>query len=111
MRYLTEDIVLELDAMKCRGCGLCVEVCPHGVFQMSGGKAVISDRGACMQCGACSRNCRFGALKTEPGVGCAAAIVIGAITGTEPNCGGDAGSGCCGDAGTTKGKKRRIPCC
>jgi hypothetical protein len=72
------------------------------VFTLRDGKAWITDRGACMQCGACSKNCRFGALKTESGVGCAAAIVIGAIRGTEPTCGGDSGGSCCcsGPSGT-----------
>jgi NAD-dependent dihydropyrimidine dehydrogenase PreA subunit len=95
MRYITDEIVLELDLEKCTGCGFCIDVCPHEVFTLRDGKARITDRGACMQCGACSKNCRFGALKTESGVGCAAAIVMGAILGTEPTCGGDSGGSCC----------------
>jgi len=49
-----------------------------------------------MECGACARNCEFGALSVNAGVGCAAAVINGIIRGTEPDCdcGKSAGS-CC----------------
>ncbi len=52
----------------------------------------IRDLNACMECGACARNCPFGAITVNAGVGCATGIIIGALTGTEPNC---CGSGSC----------------
>jgi len=64
-----------------------MDVCPHGVFETVNGKVGITDRDLCMECGACARNCPFGAIRVEQGVGCAAAILIGLLTGTEPSCG------------------------
>ena len=92
LRYLPNVVSLELDAGKCTGCGMCVTVCPHAVFQIENGKARIADRDACMECGACARNCPEGALSVQAGVGCAAAIIIGALCGSKPNC--DCSSSC-----------------
>jgi NAD-dependent dihydropyrimidine dehydrogenase PreA subunit len=49
------------------------------VFQRQDGKVVLADRDACMECGACARNCAFGAISVEQGVGCAAAIIVGSL--------------------------------
>lgn len=87
MKYLKNVVTLQYDAAKCTGCGRCLEVCPHRVFQPDGKKVKIADRDACMECGACKRNCAFDAIKVEQGVGCAAAVIIGFFTGTEPTCG------------------------
>lgn len=94
MRYLADVTTLAYDAEKCAGCGRCVEVCPHGVFVMRDKRAAVTDRDRCMECGACQRNCDFGALSVNAGVGCAAAIITGLLTGKEPTCGCD-DSGCC----------------
>jgi ferredoxin len=95
LRYLANVSTLRLDESRCIGCELCVTVCPHAVFRMENKKASIVDRDACMECGACARNCPVGALEVETGVGCAAAVLIGAFKGTTPDC-GCGGSGCCG---------------
>ena len=87
LRYLTDVVTLTLDEGKCNGCGMCMAVCPHGVFALEQGKAQIIDRDACMECGACAKNCPSEAISVEAGVGCAAAIIIGALTGSEPDCG------------------------
>jgi ferredoxin len=98
MKYLPDVVTLELDVEKCTGCGMCVVVCPHKVFEIENRKSKIVDRDACMECGACAMNCEFGAISVESGVGCAAGVIIGAIRGTEPTCGCDSspGSGYCG---------------
>jgi len=99
MKYLLNVTSLNYSADSCRGCGRCVEVCPHGVFAMHAKRVVITDRDSCMECGACSRNCDFGAITVNAGVGCASAILTGMITGGEPTCGCSepaAGTGCCG---------------
>jgi NAD-dependent dihydropyrimidine dehydrogenase PreA subunit len=91
LRYLAGVVTLELDTERCTGCQMCTEVCPHGVFVMEDGKAAIVDRDACMECGACARNCAAEAISVSSGVGCAAAVIKGKLEGTDPNC------GCCGE--------------
>ena len=41
------------------------------------------------------KNCASEAISVQAGVGCVAAILKGAITGTEPNCGCEDESSCC----------------
>ncbi len=91
MRYIDGVVSLKLDESACVGCRLCTLVCPHAVFEMVDRKAVIRDRDACMECGACAMNCAAGAITVEAGVGCAAAIINGWLRGTEPDC----DVGCC----------------
>lgn len=69
MRYLEDVSTLVFDKERCVGCGLCSVVCPHGVFEMSGGKASIVDLDGCMECGACVNNCPVNAIEVTPGVG------------------------------------------
>lgn len=87
MRYLTNVATLKFSPEKCTGCARCVEVCPHEVFMMDGKRAKIIDQDACMECGACARNCAYGALTVNSGVGCASALINGMITGSSPTCG------------------------
>ncbi len=68
-KYIRNVATLKLDSDKCTGCGMCKTVCPHGVFEMREGKAVISDLDSCMECGACVKNCSFKALSVNKGVG------------------------------------------
>lgn len=84
--YLKNVVTLELDAERCIGCGQCINVCPHQVFAMAGDKVRFANRDGCMECGACALNCPVEALKVNAGVGCAAAIIQGWITGKEPSC-------------------------
>ena len=93
-KYLKDVVSLSHDVEKCNGCGRCTEVCPHAVFDVAEGKPRISDRDLCMECGACSLNCPANAITVNPGVGCAAAVIFGWLTGTEPSCGGPDGE-CC----------------
>lgn len=86
LRYVEDAVTLAYDADKCTGCRRCTEVCPHRVFEMRDKRAVLVDRGACIECGACKRNCASGAIQVDAGVGCAAAIINGWIHGTEPSC-------------------------
>ena len=101
MRYLESTVTLSFDPAACNGCRRCVQVCPHAVFAMDAEskRAQVVDRGACMECGACAKNCEVGAIHVRAGVGCAAAVISGKLSGTAPTCGCATGSsgatGCC----------------
>ena len=88
--------IITIDDEKCNGCGMCVGVCPHGVFVIENRKANIVDRDACMECGACALNCPEEALSVDAGVGCATAVITSTIRGTESTCDCCEDSSCCG---------------
>jgi NAD-dependent dihydropyrimidine dehydrogenase PreA subunit len=97
MKYLANVTTLQYSPDKCAGCGRCVEVCPQGVFELRDKRAELADRDRCMECGACALNCEFGAITVNAGVGCAAAIINGMVTGGPPSCDcGNASAACCG---------------
>lgn len=98
MTYIKNVVTLQYDAEKCIGCDMCTIVCPHAVFERMNGKVAIRDMNACMECGACERNCPTNAITVRSGVGCAAGILSGMISGGEPCCGpsdDDCSSACC----------------
>ncbi len=95
MRYLSNVVTLKFFEEKCTGCEKCIEVCPHGVFIMRRKKAALVDKDLCIECGACARNCVFGAIRVNAGVGCATAIINGIMQGGEPSCSCDAASTSC----------------
>jgi NAD-dependent dihydropyrimidine dehydrogenase PreA subunit len=87
MIYLKDVVTLGMEPDKCVGCKMCLLVCPHAVFALNNGTAVIKDRDACIECGACSKNCPADAITVRPGVGCAAAVINTAL--------GRKGDACC----------------
>lgn len=76
-RYIDGAAILKLNEEACVGCGMCVTVCPHRIFELEGKKARIVDYNACMECGACATNCPTEAIYVNPddGCGCAAYII------------------------------------
>jgi len=86
--YLRDVVTLSLSEEECTGCGMCLEVCPHGVLARHNGKVTVQTRDACMECGACARNCPASAVSVRSGVGCAAAVINSAL-------GRDSSSCCC----------------
>jgi len=51
-----------------------------------------------MECGACARNCQFGALSVKSGVVCAAGILNGILNNKKPSC-------------DSAMEKKNEPCC
>ena len=91
---------LEYDPELCINCEMCSIVCPHGVFASGERVAQVVRREACMECGACQRNCPTSAITVDSGVGCAAAMIRAALTGKkEVTCGSITGPSCCGGGG------------
>ncbi|HLP74932.1 MAG TPA: mercury methylation ferredoxin HgcB [Bacteroidales bacterium] len=93
--YLPDVVTLSLCEQTCNGCGICVKVCPHEVFEISGKKAHIIRKDHCMECGACAINCQTGAISVRSGVGCAAGIINGILRNTEPTCDCSGSKNCC----------------
>jgi ferredoxin len=88
----------------CINCGMCVAVCPHGVFAPNGRVVELVAAEACMECGACMRNCPVDAIQVESGVGCAAAMIGAALRGRpldEAGCGDET---CCGGSAPETGE-------
>jgi len=96
-RYLKNVTTLKCNTDKCVGCGRCIEVCPHEVFEIYEKKAQIIEKDLCIECGACALNCPTEAINVNAGVGCAAAIIYSWFTGNEPTCGCSDGNSknCC----------------
>lgn len=95
-KYLKNVVTLKLIQDKCIGCGMCLNVCPHNVFELKDGKAKVSDKDSCMECGACAKNCPVSAIEVKSGAGCAMSIIIGKLTGSEPTCGcAEENDSCC----------------
>lgn len=72
---------LEYNAKKCTGCEMCTIVCPMRIFKMRGKKAYPDTKEKCIECGACMRNCAYGAIKVDAGPGCAAAVLASNFKG------------------------------
>lgn len=62
-----EDARITIDAEKCNGCGLCVDVCKDLSLVMKDGKAVESGQAVfgCIACSHCMAICPTGAIKIE----------------------------------------------
>ncbi|NIA03323.1 MAG: 4Fe-4S dicluster domain-containing protein [Nitrospirae bacterium] len=91
-----ESNTLEYDPGLCINCGMCSIVCPHGVFSHNEKVARLVDPLSCMECGACQLNCPTGAISVDSGVGCAYAMIMAALKGSdEVSCGCDDDPCCC----------------
>ena len=68
-----------IEKEQCVGCQICSWVCPHGVIEMEGKKAVPIHSDRCIECGACAVNCDYGAVHVTKGTGCLWMIVKEAL--------------------------------
>ncbi len=75
-----QSTTLEFKQELCNGCGMCINVCPHAVFELNHRTVRVVHGEACMECGACQLNCPMNAIRVESGVGCAAAMMRAALT-------------------------------
>ena len=85
--YLKNVSSLKYEESKCTGCGICAIVCPHRILKIVQRKIEIANKDSCMECGACMINCQEEAISVRQGVGCAAAVINGFFTKSEPSCG------------------------
>ncbi len=74
-KYLPGVSTLKLNCDACIGCALCLEVCPHQVFELRDQKSHIVRLNDCMECGACAINCPVSAINVDSGVGCASSLL------------------------------------
>jgi len=72
-RSLIAYVILE---DKCKGCGLCVKVCPQEGISGAQKQPHEIDQVKCIQCGACFEACRLDAIQVVP----KAAVAAGRVT-------------------------------
>jgi len=72
-RSLIAYVILE---DKCKGCGLCVKVCPQEGISGAQKQPHEIDQVKCIQCGACFEACRLDAIQVVP----KAAVAAGQVT-------------------------------
>ncbi len=70
---VTSNWIMEIDPVKCKGCGLCVKVCPVQAINIAeehqNGKRrrwAMLDTSLCLGCGSCYPTCNLDALHMRP---------------------------------------------
>jgi len=57
----TRTVAAKVDAEKCTGCGICVNICPVEAISLANGVAVVDEK-MCTACGLCVNECPNGAI-------------------------------------------------
>ena len=66
-------VKITIDVERCKGCGLCVRLCPKNIVALSKTKlnskgyhpAEVTDIEACVACASCARTCPDTAIEIE----------------------------------------------
>jgi NADH-quinone oxidoreductase subunit F len=53
----------EINAQKCKGCGLCVKACPTQAISGEKKQPHVINQDLCIKCGACAKVCNLGAVE------------------------------------------------
>lgn len=53
---------INIDKVKCIGCGVCTEICPGNLLLLKNEKAMIRDVRDCWGCTACVKACKVNAI-------------------------------------------------
>lgn len=53
----------EINAVRCKGCGLCIKSCPAGAITGEKKKPHLIDPELCIKCGACAKACKLQAVE------------------------------------------------
>ena len=56
---------VRIDYDKCKGHGVCVDVCPQGVFEKRGDEFVVVRPESCIGCRACEASCPENAISVD----------------------------------------------
>lgn len=51
------DVEIKINEAWCKGCVICVDLCPEGVLIMERGKAKVTKLELCTACGLCELRC------------------------------------------------------
>lgn len=52
-----EEKVLVIEPSWCKGCGICVALCPRHALELAGEKVRLKAEGGCVLCGTCEQHC------------------------------------------------------
>ncbi|HHW07301.1 MAG TPA: 4Fe-4S binding protein [Clostridia bacterium] len=62
-----QEVPVRINTAWCKGCGICVFLCPQGVLKLKQGKAFVYDPIACVKCRNCELHCPDFAIQVERG--------------------------------------------
>lgn len=59
---VAEPYTVAVDPERCKGCGMCLRVCPYNAFNWKKGSVAEPIEALCSGCGTCAAECRFDAI-------------------------------------------------